>query len=197
MNVLIACEFSGIVREAFRKVGHNAWSVDLLPTEIPGQHIQEDVIQYLGRTSGWDLMVAFPPCTYLANSGARWLYVNGRGTVPDRVRWDAMSIAAQMFLTLLNAPIERIAIENPPMHKAARALIPRYNEIINPWQFGHGETKRTAIWRRGLSALVPTKVVDGRTPRVHFAQPGPDRWKERSRTLPGIAEAMAAQWGAT
>lgn len=195
MRVLIACEFSGIVRGAFRRAGHEAWSCDLLASEIPGDHIEGDVTQFL--TAGWDMMIAFPPCTYLANSGARWLYQNGRGTVKNPARWDAMSSAADFFIALLKAPIPRIAIENPPMHKAARALVPPYNEIINPWQFGHGETKRTAIWRKNLPALVSTQIVAGRIPRVHFAQPGPGRWKERSRTLPGIAEAMATQWGAT
>lgn len=188
MRVLVACEFSGIVRDAFRRRGHHAVSCDILPTENPGYHYQGDVRDIL--TEGWDLMVAHPPCTYLANSGVRWLY---RGDGVNRERWALMEDAAAFFNDLLRAPIPRIAVENPIPH--GHANIPCVTQYIQPWQFGHGETKRTGLWLRGLPPLVPTNIVEGRAPRVHHASPGPDRWKERSRTLQGIADAMAAQWG--
>ncbi len=197
MRVLVACEFSGIVRDAFIAAGHTAMSVDLLPSERPGPHIQTDVLRFIapGR---WDMMIAHPPCTYLANSGVRWLYKGGKAAEfgeieadPDRYR--LMRESAEFFRALLNAPIPHIAIENPIQHRHAQ--LPRPDQIIQPWQFGHGEVKATCLWLKGLPKLVPTDIVDGRTPRVHHASPGPDRWKERSRTLPGIAAAMAAQWG--
>lgn len=191
MRVLIACEFSGIVREAFRKRGHDAWSCDLIPSELPGDHFTgrvEDLIPF----QKWDLMIAHPPCTYLANSGVRWLY-GGSGTTPDPVRWTQMEEAAVFFRTLLDAPIERIAVENPIQHRHAE--LPKQTQIIQPWMFGHGETKATCLWLKNLPKLEPTNIVEGRSPRVHYASPGPDRWKERSRTLQGIADAMAEQWG--
>ena len=194
MKVLVACEFSGAVRDAFRALGHDAWSCDLLPSETEGLHIQDDVLNRLTWTH-WDLLVAHPPCTFLANSGVRWLY-GGKGTTPDPVRWEKMKAGAEFFKALLDAPIERVAVENPIMHRYAREIVGRgHDQTIQPWQFGHGETKATCLWLKGLPKLVPTKIVDGRQPRVHFASPGPDRWKERSRTMTGIAEAMAAQWG--
>lgn len=191
MKVLVACEFSGIVRDAFLDAGHAAMSCDILPTERPGPHYQGDVRDVLD--DGWDLMVAHPPCTYLALSGVRWLY-GGKGTVRDPSRWAEMEDAAAFFRLLLDAPILRVAVENPIMHR--HGGLPRATQIIQPWQFGHGETKATGLWLRGLPSLTPTNVVPEREQRVHRMAPGPDRWRERSRTFPGIAAAMAAQWGA-
>jgi hypothetical protein len=198
VRVLIACEFSGVVRDAFRERGHDAVSCDLLPTERPGPHVQGDVLDLLG--DGWDLMVAHPPCTYLANSGVRWLY-GGRGTVRDPERWARMEEAAGFFAALLRAPIARIAVENPVMHSYGRLAIHEAGglagtvQTVQPWQFGHGEVKATQLWLRGLDWLQPTDVVDGRHPRVHRLGPSPDRWRERSRTFTGLAAAMADQWG--
>ena len=187
MKVLVACEFSGIVRDAFAARGHDAWSCDLLPTERPGQHYQGDVFDII--EDGWELMIAHPPCTYLANSGVRWLHEK-----PGR--WILMNDGANFFFELLHAPIKRICIENPIPHKYAVEVIGRkYTQTIQPWQFGHGETKRTCLWLRRLPPLVPTDIVDGREPRVHHMPPGPDQWKNRSRFYPGIAAAMAEQWG--
>jgi len=183
MRVLIACEFSGIVRDAFAARGHDAWSCDLLPCERPGQHIQADVLGILD--DGWNLMIAHPPCTHLAVSGARYFAVK---------RADGRQQAALEFVRfLLDAPIERIALENPVSIISSKIRKP--DQIIQPWQFGHGEVKATCLWLKGLPQLAPTAVVSGREPRVHFASPGPDRWKERSRTYQGIADAMAEQWG--
>lgn len=184
MRVLVACEFSGIVREAFAARGHDAWSCDLLPTEKPGQHVVGDVMSYLyGYGAPWDLMIAHPPCTHLAVSGARWF--KDKTTEQD---------AALLFVRrLLTAPVYRIALENPISIISSRVRKP--DQIIQPWMFGHGETKATCLWLKNLPALVPTDVVSGREARVHRMPPGPDRWKERSRTMQGIAGAMADQWG--
>lgn len=193
MKVLVACEFSGIVRDAFIARGHDAISCDLLETEKPGPHIQGDALDaaYLGK---WDLIIAHPPCTYLANSGARWLY-GGKGTQRDPERWRAMQDAARFFRAFLDAPCNRIAVENPIMHRHAKEIVGRGHDcLIQPWQHGEPETKATCFWLKGLPPLEPSRIVDGRNPRVHHSSPGPDRWKERSRTLPGIAEAMASQW---
>lgn len=196
MKVLVACEYSGAVRDAFRALGHEAVSCDLLPTEVDGPHVQGDVLALLDQ--GWDLMVAHPPCTYLANSGARWLYEGGRGTVRDLARWAAMAEGAALFLRLLAAPIPRIAVENPVMHGHARAIIGSGpTQVLQPWQFGHGETKATGLWLKGLPKLVPTNIVDGREQRVWKMGPSPERWRERSRTFEGIARAMAEQWSQT
>lgn len=193
MKVLVACEFSGVVRDAFTALGHDAWSCDLLPSETPGKHLQGDALNHLGE--GWDLLIAHPPCTCLTNAGARWLY-GGKGSVKDLKRWRAMEDSARFFLAMLNAPVPRVCVENPIMHRHAAKIVGQpYTQIIQPWQFGHGETKATCLWLKGLPPLKPTNVVSGRTPRVHHASPGKDRWKERSRTLPGIARAMAEQWG--
>lgn len=193
MKVLVNCEFSGIVRDAFAAKGHEAWSCDLLPTERPGNHIEGDAIDALTFLS-WDLMIAHPPCTFLTNSGVRWLYKDGnRQNGVDEERWEEMEKAREFFLTLYNAPIPRVCVENPLPHPHAR--LQRFTQTIQPWQFGHGEVKATCLWLRGLRPLRSTNRVAGRTPRVHFASPGPDRWKERSRTLSGIADAMAEQWG--
>lgn len=181
MRVLVACEFSGRVRDAFRRRGHDAWSCDLLPSDVPGPHFQGDVSDLLG--DGWDLMVAHPPCTYLAVSGARWW--------ADRQQEQAESLA---FVALLaEAPIPRICIENPIGKLSSEWRKP--DQIFQPWQFGHGETKATCLWLKGLPPLVPTNVVEGREAKVHRMPPGPDRWKQRSLTYLGVAEAMAEQWG--
>jgi len=183
MRVLIACEFSGVVREAFRKRGHDAYSCDLLPAEDRSEfHFQADVLNYIGGEY-WDLMIAHPPCTHLAVSGARWF----KDKLPEQ------EAALRFVRALMAAPIERIAIENPISIISSR--IRRPDQIIQPWQFGHGETKATCLWLKNLPPLTPTKIVPGRENRVHRMPPGPDRWKERSRTYQGIAEAMAEQWG--
>jgi site-specific DNA-cytosine methylase len=181
MRVLIACEFSGVVRRAFRELGHDAWSCDLLPAEDNGEHYKCDVRDILSH--GWDLLIAFPPCTHLCVSGARWF----------KTKQAEQAQAVDFFMMLAHAPIERIAIENPVGIMSTRWRKP--DQIIQPWQFGHGETKATCLWLRSLPLLKPTNIVAGRTARVHRASPGPDRWKERSRTLLGIAKAMAEQWG--
>jgi hypothetical protein len=195
MRVLIACEFSGVVRDAFTARGHDAWSCDLLPSETPGQHHTGPLEDWIGSGREWDLIIGHPPCTYLSNSGARWLY-GGKGSVRDVQRWSYMESACAFFNMIRNRDCKRVCIENPIPHKYAVELIGKnYSQIIQPWQFGHNETKATCLWLRGLPELKPSNIVSGRTPRVHFASPGPDRWKERSRTLPGIAKAMAEQWG--
>lgn len=181
LRVLVACEFSGIVREAFKAKGHDAWSCDLLLTEIPGQHIQGDVLTILN--DGWDLMIAHPPCTHLAVSGARWF----------KEKWGDQMKALDFVRRLMDAPIPRIAIENPISVISSKIRKP--DQIIQPWMFGHGETKATCLWLKGLPKLQPTDIVDGRENRVHRMSPGPNRWKERSRTFSGIAIAMAEQWG--
>jgi len=184
MKVLVACEFSGIVREAFAKRGHLAVSCDLLDTEIPGSHITGDVLEVLYRYSGvWDLMIAHPPCTHLAVSGARWF----------KDKRQEQEAALNFVRRLMNAPINKIAIENPISIISTRIRKP--DQIIQPWMFGHGETKATCLWLKNLPKLEPTNIVDGREQRIHKMPPGPDRWKERSRTFQGIADAMADQWG--
>lgn len=181
MRILISCEFSGIVREHFAYLGHDVWSCDLLPTELPGQHIRGDVLEHL--QDGWDMMIAHPPCTHLAVSGARWF----------KEKRKEQQEALDFVRKLMEAPILKICIENPVSIISSRIRKP--DQIIQPWQFGHGETKATCLWLKGLPKLIPTNIVDGREARVHKLPPGPDRWKERSRTYTGIAEAMAVQWG--
>lgn len=184
MRVLVACEYSGRVRDAFRAYGHDAMSCDLLPTEAPGPHHQGPVQDVLN--DGWDLMVAHPPCTDLAISGSRWL---------AQKQADGRTDAALAFVRLLMAaPIDRWCIENPVSLISSRICQP--DQIIQPWQFGHGETKATCLWLKNLPPLRPTHVVEGRESRVHRMPPGPDRWKERSRTYEGVAAAMGGQWGA-
>jgi site-specific DNA-cytosine methylase len=182
VKVLVACEFSGIVRDAFRARGHDAYSCDYLDTESPGKHIKTDVRWEL--EGDWDLMLAFPPCTHLAVSGARWF--------KDKSYEQAKAV--EFFLDIAKSQIPMIAIENPIGIMSTKYRKP--DQIIQPWQFGHGETKATCLWLKGLPPLVPTKIVDGRVARVHKEPPGPDRWKNRSRTYQGIADAMAEQWGA-
>lgn len=180
MRVLVACEFSGVVRDAFRARGHNAWSCDLLPTERDGPHIFGDVLEVV--TWGWDLMIAHPPCTALCRAGDRWYRQS-----PER------QVALEFVQQLYAAPVPRIAIENPRgLNRHWRPA----DQTIQPWMFGHGETKTTLLWLKNLPPLMATAVRSEREPRVFFAAPGPNRWKERSRTLEGVAAAMADQWGA-
>lgn len=182
LRVLVACEFSGAVRDAFRRQGCVAFSCDLLPSEEVGAHLQGDVRQFLHLD--WDIMVAHPPCTDLAVSGARWF--------KDKAEGQAASL--QFVRDLMAAPIPHIAIENPISIISSRIRKP--DQIIQPWQFGHGEVKATCLWLKNLPKLEPTNIVEGREARVHRMPPGPDRWKERSRTFAGIADAMAEQWTA-
>ncbi len=183
MRVLVACEFSGIVRDAFKAKGHDAWSCDLLPTERPGNHLQRDVLEIIGYWEGcWDLMIAHPPCTHLAVSGARWF----------KDKRDEQFKALSFVSSLMDAPIPKICIENPVSIISSRIRKP--DQIIQPWQFGHGETKATCLWLKGLLKLQPTNIVEGRRARVHREPPGHERWKNRSRTLQGVADAMAEQW---
>jgi len=183
MRVLVACEFSGRVRDAFLAAGHDAVSCDLLPTESPGPHIVGDVLSLLG--DGWDLLVAHPPCTDLAVSGARHF--------PAKRADGRQGRALDFVRALLAAPVPRIALENPV--SIISSAVRKPDQIVQPWQFGHGEVKATCLWLKGLAPLRPTDVVTGRSAVVHRCPPGPERWKIRSRTYPGIASAMAAQWG--
>lgn len=200
MRVLVACEYSGRVREAFKARGHYALSCDLLPTETPGNHYQGDVRDVL--SDGWDVLIAHPPCTYLTVAGVRWLYhpddkhlpTNERRphpNYPNRRRDQADAL--EFVRLLMDAPVDRIAIENPV--SVISSHIRKPDQVIQPWQFGHGETKATCLWLKNLPALVPSCIVSGREARVHMMPPGPDRWKERSRTYEGVAAAMAGQWG--
>lgn len=197
MRVLIGCEFSGIVRRAFAARGHDAWSCDLLPAEDrSNKHIVGDIRDVLN--DGWDLlMVAHPPCTRLCNSGVRWLHTPPPGRTREEM-WNELDAGAALFSACWNAPIARVAVENPVMHRHAKSRIAGYTEFtqsIQPYQFGHPETKRTCLWLRNLPPLVPTNIVAGREARVHRMPPSADRWRERSRFFTGIAEAMADQWG--
>ena len=184
MRVIVACEYSGRVREAFRKLGHDAWSCDILESEDDSEfHIQtriEDIIN-----DGWDLMIAHPPCTHLAVSGARHFKAKQESGVQQE--------ALEFVRLLLEADIPKIALENPISIISSKIRKP--DQIIQPWQFGHGETKATCLWLKGLPKLVPTNIVEGRDQRIHKMPPSPTRWKERSRTYQGIADAMAKQWG--
>jgi len=181
MKVLVACEYSGIVRDAFLAAGHIALSCDLLPSDAPGPHLQGDVREVLEM--GWDLMIAHPPCTHLAVSGARWFHL----------KQQEQQEALRFVRMLLEAPIPRIALENPVSIISSRIRKP--DQTIQPWQFGHGETKATCLWLKNLPPLEPTNIVDGREARIHRMPPSPTRWKERSKTYQGIADAMAQQWG--
>lgn len=190
MRVLVACEFSGIVRDAFRARGHDAWSCDLLPTERPGPHFQEDVLDLLGKrytVAPWDLMIAFPPCDYLTNSGVQWLHRAPKNPKPTVLyttqRWEALAKACRFFKSLLNANVSRVALENPIPHKYAVGLIGRsYDQLIQPYQFTHGESKATCLWLNNLPPLMSTGLVAGREQRVFHESPGPERKKNRSRT---------------
>ena len=195
MKVLVACEYSGIVRDAFIKKGHDAISCDLLPSDSPGPHYQGDVFDIIGE--GYDLMIGHPPCTYLTNSGVTWLH-------KDISRWPKLFDGAEFFKKLLSAPIPMIAIENPIMHKYSKSIIQVMpTQIIQPWMFGHAESKATCLWLKNLPPLKETKNVkkeflnkpkkEGQ--RLHYLPPSKDRWKIRSTTFQGIADAMAEQWG--
>lgn len=197
MRILVACEYSGRVRDAFIRHGHDAMSCDILPTDAPGPHYQGDVQNILG--DNWDLMVAHPPCTYMTNSGVTWLH-------KDPTRWAKLDDAAAFFKLLLDAPIEKIAVENPIMHKYAKERIGgvKQTQVVQPWMFGHTEQKATCLWLKNLPLLVPTNDVkaemlqlpDNERQRLHYLPPSADRWKLRSTTYMGVAEAMADQWGA-
>jgi hypothetical protein len=197
LRVLVACEYSATVRDAFRARGHDAWSCDLLPTDgDPEWHFIGDVFEVID--GGWDLMIAHPPCTYLTNSGVTWLH-------KDPTRWDRLDEAATFFRILLNAPIPHIAVENPIMHKYAKERIGgvKQTQVVQPWMFGHPEQKATCLWLKNLPPLVPTNNVkaemdalpDNQRQRLHYLPPSADRWKLRSTTFQGIADAMAEQWG--
>ena len=181
MKVLVACEFSGAVRESFSALGHYAVSCDLLPSEVPGNHYQGDVRDIL--FDGWDLLICHPPCTHLAVSGSRWF--------KDKKSEQQESL--DFVLLLLSAPIPRIALENPVSIISSKIRKP--DQVIHPWQFGHGETKTTCLWLKNLPKLRPTNIVSGRENRIWKLPPSADRWKQRSRTFSGIASAMALQWG--
>lgn len=207
MRVLVACEFSGVVRRAFRALGHDAWSCDLLPAEDSSQfHIQGDVLDHLD--DGWDMAICHPECTYLTNAGVKHLYSSvisrrgNRASVFGGERWVELMHARAFFMALYNAPIPKKALENPIPHHHAK--LPEYSQLIQPWNFGHGETKATCLWLVNLPLLQPTHRKDDlfceqepqeRHARCHLESPGPDRWKNRSRTYTGIASAMAQQWG--
>lgn len=181
MKVLVACEYSGVVRRAFRNLGHEAFSCDLLPSEDGSEyHIQGDVLHLLDN--GWDLMIAHPPCTHLAVSGARWF----------KEKILEQKEALEFVRTLMEAKISKIAIENPVSIISSHIRKP--DQIIQPWMFGHGETKKTCLWLKNLPPLLPTDIVEGRENRIWKMPPSPDRWRERSRTYTGIAKAMAEQW---
>lgn len=181
MRVLVACEYSGIVREAFTKKGHDAISCDFLETEIPGPHYQGDVLNIIN--DGWDLLIAHPPCTHLAVSGARWF----------SSKQEEQEKALKFVETLLNCSINKIALENPISIISTKIKKP--SQIIQPWQFGHGETKATCLWLKNLPLLTPSNIVEGRESRIHKMPPSKDRSKLRSKTYEGIAQAMAEQWG--
>ena len=181
MRVLVACEFSGVVRDAFIKKGHDAWSCDIIDTDVPGPHYKMSVLYHLNDS--WDLMIAHPPCQYLAASGARWWKDN----------WHHQLKAFSFFMELVNAPISKICIENPVGYISTAWRKP--DQYIQPWQFGHGETKKTGLWLKNLPLLQPTNIVSGREARIHNMGPSKDRSKLRSITYQGIADAMAEQWG--
>jgi len=192
MKVLIACEYSGIVRDAFAAKGHDAWSCDILPTESPGNHYQGDVLEHLDK--GWDLMIAHPPCTYLSNAGARFLYPKGK---LNKDRYKLGLKAKQFFMALYNAPINKICVENPISSKIF--ALPKYSQIIQPYEYGHPIQKRTCLWLKNFSQLKPTDIIFKRQstkiPGNWFNKGGKDRQKNRSKFFQGIANAMADQWG--
>lgn len=184
LKVLVACEFSGVVRDEFARLGHDAWSCDIIPSETPGNHIVGSIFDHRIVNRGWDLMIAHWDCTYLAVSGARWNH--------QEWREEAQLMSLHAVKALWKFPIERIAIENPIGRLSSLWRGP--TQTIQPWQFGHGETKATCLWLKNLPALVPTNVVEGRAANVHNEPPGPERKKNRSRTFIGVAKAMAEQW---
>jgi hypothetical protein len=198
MKILVACEFSGTVRDAFIRGGHEAWSCDLLPSEKPGNHYQGNVLDII--CDGWDLMVAHPPCTFLTVAANKWMKPEFADRFPDRPQ--QRKEAVNFFMAMINAPIPQIAVENPIGVISSRYRKP--DQVVQPWMFGHGETKATCLWLKGLPRLIPTHI-DGdlfaaetppeREQRLHNLPPSPTRWMERSKTFQGIADAMATQWG--
>lgn len=183
MKVLIACEFSGTVREAFRRLGHDAWSCDLLPDDVGSpHHFQQDVLELFNKDANWDLIIAHPPCQHLAVSGARWF----------KDKQEEQKAAIKFFMAMINAPAPRVAVENPVCIMSSKYRKP--DQYIQPWQFGHGETKKTGLWLKNLPPLRPSNIVEGREARIHKLPPSKDRWKLRSKTYQGIANAMADQW---
>jgi hypothetical protein len=201
MKILVACEFSGVVRDAFINRGHDAWSCDILPTDIrPERHITGDVLEVID--DGWDMLLAFPPCTHLSGSGCRWATDHWvkKKSHPDGRYWhdgskkrEQRKAGAAFFMAMINAPITKIAVENPIGIMSTQYRKP--DQIIQPWQFGHGETKATCLWLKGLPLLVPTDIVEGREQRIWKMAPSETRARERSKTYQGIANAMAQRWG--
>lgn len=184
MKVAVICEFSGIVRDAFIEAGHDAISFDVLDTEVDGPHMKGDIYDlHMDYWKQFDLAICHPPCTHLAVSGARWF----------KYKQKEQKEALEFVQYLMDLPIKRIALENPVSIISTRIRKPE--QIIQPWQFGHGETKKTCLWLKNLPNLEPTDIVSGREARIHMMAPSEDRWKERSRFFPGIAKAMAEQWG--
>lgn len=192
MKVLVACEYSGIVRDAFAAKGHDAWSCDILPTESPGNHYQGDVLEYLDKS--WDLMIAHPPCTYLSNAGARYLYPKGK---LNEDRYKLGLKAKEFFMELYNAPINKICVENPISSKIF--ALPKYTQTIQPYEYGHPVQKKTCLWLKNLPQLKPTNIIYKRQstkiPGNWFNKGGKDRQKNRSKFFDGFAKAMADQWG--
>lgn len=188
MRVIVGCEYSGVVRRAFREAGHDAWSCDLLPAEDGDlHHFQMDIFTLL-MLEPFDIGIFHPPCTRLCLAGVRWLH--------ERNLWDDMRRAAQFFKDLLCCGLPRVAVENPVMHGYAMEIVgAEPTQYIQPWEYGHPEKRKTGLWLVNLPPLRPTNIVEGRTARIHTAAPGPERWKERSRTLTGHADAMVQQWG--
>lgn len=197
MRILVACEFMGHVRDAFLARGHAAISCDLEPTTVPGPHIVGDVRNYLHE--GWDMLIGFPPCTYMCNSGLEWFTRVSKNpkVVTGPMRWTKLAEAVELFLALWNAPIEKIALENPIMHPHAKSMIGvQQSQVIQPWQFGHHEQKATCLWLKNLPLLEPTDIVPVyHRDRSHNEPKSKDRWKKRSETFSGFALAMAQQWG--
>lgn len=202
LKVLIGCEFSGVVRDAFQRLGHDAWSCDFLETETPGQHYRGDIRDLLKEY--WDIFIVHPECRYMANSGAKHLYINcKKSNGINQDRWDKMVNAANFFKDMYNAPVEHVAAENPIMLPYAKEIIGvTQSQIIHPWMFGHLESKSTCLWLRNLPNLKETnnvheemmKLSKKDAQKIHYMSPGPERWKNRSRTYSGIGEAMAKQW---
>ena len=192
MKVLIACEYSGTVRDAFAAKGHDAWSCDILPTESKGNHIQDDVLKHLYK--GWDMMIAHPPCTYLSNAGARYLYPKGK---LNEDRYKLGLKAKEFFMALYNAPINKICVENPIPSKIF--ALPKYNQTIQPYEYGHPFQKKTCLWLKNLLKLEPTNIIFKRQstkiPGNWFNKGGKERQKNRSKFFKGIAQAMENQWG--
>ena len=193
--ILVACECSGIVRDAFEAAGWDAWSCDIKKSENGGKHHIGDAFEFM-NSRDWDMLIAHPPCTRLCNSGIQWLTSPPKGKTLEEI-WKELDEGAELFSKFLNSKIKRVAIENPIMHYHVKKKIRNFIEpaqLIQPWQFGHGETKGTYLWLKNIPPLSPTNIVDGRESRIHNMRPGKDRSTERSRTYTGIAKAMAEQW---